>query len=89
MLSFTTTRQDTATIALIVRRAMKHLKERDSSLHLTMDISACHANGCKLDLDRLLKADDFNFMHDIFGIRQHLNRKTGKLEDCFCPRFAK
>ena len=88
MLSFTTTRKDTATIALIVRRAMKELKDRDTSLHLMMDISAVHANGCKLDLDALLKADDANFMHDIMGIRTHLNRETGKLMDCFVPRFA-
>lgn len=88
MLEFNTTREDTEIIAQIVRRAMKHLKDRDSSLHLMMDISSCH-DKCPLNLAELLKADDFNFMHDIYGIRQHLNRDTGKLEDCFCPRFTK
>jgi len=52
-----------------------------------MDIEACHA-GCPLKLDALLAADDFNFSHDVMGIRRHLDRETGKLEDHFLPRFA-
>lgn len=54
----------------------------------TMDISATHANGNPLDLDGLLKSDDGNFAHDVFGIRRHINRSTGKLEDCFVPRYT-
>lgn len=57
-------------------------------LTANMDISACHANGCPLKLDELLAADDFTFAHDVFGIRQHINRSTGQLEDCFLPRTA-
>jgi hypothetical protein len=26
--------------------------------------------------------------HDVFGIRQNLNRKTGQLENFFVPRYA-
>jgi hypothetical protein len=55
---------------------------------LDMDITACHLNGCPLKLEELLAADDFNFAHDVFGIRNKINRKTGKLTDCFLPRFA-
>ena len=40
-----------------------------------------------MDLDAMLGADDSNFGHDFFGIRSHMNRETGKLEDCFVPRF--
>ena len=54
-----------------------------------MDINACHSNGCPLKLDELLNADGFNFNHDVFGIRRHLNRETGKLEGFFLPRFAR
>jgi hypothetical protein len=57
-----------------------------------MDLTACHANGCPLDLQALLDAADinqFDFTHDILGIRQHLDRQTGKLKDCFVPRYAK
>ena len=53
-----------------------------------MDITACHVNGCPLKLDALLAADEFNFAHDVFGIRRHINRRTGKLENCFLPRFS-
>lgn len=54
----------------------------------TMDIDACHSNGCPLKLQELLEADDFNFAHDAFGIRAHIDRTTGKLQDCFLPRYA-
>lgn len=54
-----------------------------------MDITAAHANGNPLRLDDLLSADEFNFSHDVFGIRRHINRETGKLENCFVPRFSK
>jgi hypothetical protein len=53
-----------------------------------MDITAVHANGCPLDLSKLDAFDSFNLLHDIAGIRQHLNRQTGKLENCFVPRCA-
>lgn len=53
-----------------------------------MDITATHANGCKLDLDKLLNADNFNFNHDVFGIRSNINRDTGKLLNCFLPRCS-
>lgn len=53
-----------------------------------MDVTAVHANGCPLRLRELLLADDFNFAHDVFGIRRHLNRATGKLDGGFVPRFA-
>lgn len=53
-----------------------------------MDITAVHANGCRLRLSDLLAADDANFGHDIFGIRRHLNRDNGQLVNCFVPRFA-
>ena len=52
-----------------------------------MDIGATHAT-CPLRLEEFRDADDFNFSHDVFGIRRHLNRQTGRLENCFLPRFA-
>ncbi len=53
-----------------------------------MDIAATHLNGCPLRLADLLAADDFNFSHDVFGIRRHLDRETGKLTGHFLPRFS-
>lgn len=53
-----------------------------------MDIDACHNNGCPLKLAELLSAEDANFAHDVFGIRANINRKTGKLQNCFVPRYS-
>ncbi len=53
-----------------------------------MDIELTHSNN-PIDLERLLNADDVNFAHDVFGIRNHLNRSTGELMDCFSPRHSK
>jgi len=55
---------------------------------LVMDLTACHLNGCPLDLRRLLHAPDFDFAHDVWGIHRHIDRDTGELGDCFLPRFA-
>jgi hypothetical protein len=59
-----------------------------SSMTCSMDVTAAHCNGNPLRLADLLKADDFNFLHDLVGIAKHLNRDTGKLENFFSPRFS-
>lgn len=53
-----------------------------------LDITACHLNCCALNLNKLAQAEDFDFAHDVFGIRRHINRDTAQLEDCFVPRCA-
>ena len=53
-----------------------------------MDLTACHRNGCPLDLRKLLEFDDASFAHDVFGIRRFLNRQTGQLGECFDPRSS-
>ena len=57
-------------------------------MSLMMDIEAVHAE-IGLRLDDLLKADNFNFAHDIVGIQQNIDRENKKLNHCFLPRFAK
>lgn len=39
-----------------------------------------------MDLEKLLKAPDFSFVHDIDGIIKHLNPQTKKFDHCFIPR---
>jgi hypothetical protein len=51
------------------------------------DIDACHSNWCPLRLADLLAADDWNFAHDIQGIRDNLDPYTGKMLLPFLPRF--
>lgn len=77
----------------IVERVMKMCARPDMPIYkksdALMDLTACHANGNPLRLRELLKANDGDFAHDIFGIRRHLNRTTGELEDCFSPRYSR
>lgn len=79
-------------IELVAARYQTMLKNhgapRVDMLTLVMDLTACHANGCPIDWDRLNKADDFTLVHDVSGIQSHINRQTGQLEDCFLPRCA-
>lgn len=88
MIQFDTTRAEAELIDKIVDRAVK-MEDSIDRLSLDMDLSATNANGCKLDFEKLLDFNDFNFAYDIGGIIQHLNRTTGQLENCFVPRCAK
>ena len=70
-----------------VAMAQKYYLQYDQ-MTAVMDIDATHNNGCPLKLAELLAADDTDFAHDVFGIRANLDRKTGKLMNCFVPRYA-
>jgi hypothetical protein len=77
-------------IEKVADRVANYYQQHDlgyDRLSLTMDISAAHLN-TPLDLEAMLAGDDADFFHDAFGIRNHINRETGELEDCFVPRFA-
>lgn len=91
-IKFNVTDAERDLIIKIAHRADKELfgnrQQYDQKvLDTVMDLSACIAQGVPLRLDELLEADKFNFAHDVYGIRRHINRKTGKLENCFLPRF--
>ena len=67
----------------------KHGFEPADKTNLMMDLMVTHANGNPMRFKDLLAADDFNLSHDVSGIASHINRRTGKLERCFLPRFSK
>lgn len=77
-------------IKIVVRAASLMSLEQLGNDRLTtaMDLTACHENGCPLDLAGLLKANQTDFVHDVSGICTHINRKTGMLEGLFSPRFS-
>jgi len=77
---------DQKTCIEIINRAktLFPIKDRQGA---EMDIMAAHIT-CPLKLEKLLAANNFNFIHDVGGIMRKINRKTGKLENCFIPRFA-
>ncbi len=88
-ISFAVSYSDAGLIGSIVSRvARMNIGKRIDQVGLMMDLTACHANGNPLRLSELLVADDFNFTHDVYGIQRHINRDTGKLENCFVPRFT-
>lgn len=91
--SFDCSRDESALIRAIADRADREIfgpfKIPQSRIDTEMDVTACHANGRPLRLGELLAAPDFDFCHDVTGIRRHLNRETGALENCFLPRYAK
>jgi len=96
MLNWNTTKEDTLAISKIVDRYIEFhyslnipKQYQRSKLDIMMDVEATHNNGCPLKLQGLLNAKDCDFTHDLIGIQQNINRKTGKLENCFLPRYAK
>ena len=92
MINWTNNVEEMELESKIAKRTVKMAIDFDMPYPLSdalMDIDACHCNGCPLKLHELLQADDKNFAHDVFGIRNNINRKTGKLENCFLPRYAK
>jgi len=80
-------------ISQIAHRAHNYLSQRlplgnePKLWELEAEITMVHEE-YKLRLGAMLEADEFNFWHDILGIRCNLNRTTGKLGNCFLPRFA-
>ena len=90
MISFDISKEDLAHVEKIMNRAesLRIFTRGYTRSTLLMDLMACNANGCRMDFERLAEADNFNLLHDLIGIAEHINRKTGKLEGCFLPRFA-
>lgn len=84
LVSFKVTREEDRLISAIAKRAQPKGDRTD----LLMDLTACHANGCRLRLKDLLAADEFNFWHDISGIQNCIDRETGRLTSRFLPRFS-
>ncbi|MGR3177814.1 MAG: DUF6874 family protein [Candidatus Anammoxibacter sp.] len=87
MINFNTTKADQKLITKIAQRAVKLNPDYDF-MDASMDVSAVHLNDCKLDLKKFIGFDDFNFGHDAFGIARHIDRNTGKLQNCFLPRCS-
>lgn len=71
--------------------AVMRVRDRNPGLDTVataVDLTACHANGCRLDFAKLAEGDDFGLFHDVYGIVNHLDRATGKLGGEFQPRCA-
>lgn len=71
----------------IVKRAKRLGIIMNDNLSFFMDLTAVN-NEFGLRLEELLKANDFNFSHDVVGIQRNINRVNRKLENHFIPRYA-
>ena len=74
----------------IADRAIALAKEHGTVIEkftMVMDIDNAHKQ-IPMDLNAFLAMPMVDFAHDAFGIRRHMNRRTGQLEDCFVPRCA-
>jgi hypothetical protein len=94
--SFNVTKVESEQIRAILARYQANRREHklpsltgEELLSCEMDLTACHANGCPLDLERMLSGRPFDLAHDIAGISIHIDRTTGKLAGHFQPRFAR
>lgn len=72
-----TSPKDMKLISKISGRASSSLGA--DKLSTDMDLTVVHDIN-PLRLSELLKADNFNFAHDIVGIANHLDRETGELK---------
>lgn len=87
MIRMSATKEEIQKIVKIAQRAVKEIQGMDY-MSTMMDVEATHSNGCKLRLDDLISADLGDFLHDVTGIYNHIDRNMGELQDCFLPRFA-
>ncbi len=84
--------RDIKLISQIARRAKKEYASFGLEVNaetIIMDLTSVHFIGENpIKLQELLVAETDDFMHDIIGINQNLNRITYKLENCFSPRYS-
>lgn len=81
---------DITVISEIVTRATEYADERGievDRLSLHLDLTVAHSK-CRLDLEKLLSFPNFDFVHDVWGIHNELDRTTGSL-GTFLPRCAR
>jgi hypothetical protein len=84
-----TNKKDTDIIRKIAERALSiDMFAHADRVELMIDIAICHCNGTPLDLQKLLDADDLDFIYDVARIRRHISYKTGKLCGHFSPRCS-
>jgi hypothetical protein len=91
LMSFKLSKKNSRLVELIAKAAVGSYAMRGvkiTRMDVEMDLAACHNHAVRLDFEKLLKGGVFNMLHDVEGIRQHLDRKTGALKNCFSPRSS-
>lgn len=78
--------EEAKTISKIANRSIENGDPR-VKMHIVLDLEFVQSD-CPLDLSGLLAANNGDFVHDLCGIAENMNRHTHKLENGFVPRFA-
>jgi hypothetical protein len=91
----TVTHDDQILLGKIANRAVQMARELgrgdvrfEDQMRVCMDLFACHAIGCPLKLHQLLLCANADFMHDVLGICQNIDKSSGHLTGDFWPIFA-
>jgi hypothetical protein len=68
---------------------LPQFSKRDRNNNL-MDLDSLNYGETVMNWEKLLTAPAFDFAHDMYGIRKHMDRTIwpGVLTDCFLPRCA-
>ena len=78
-------------LILIIFEIAKRADDMDilavDRLTLKMDLENVNKK-IKMNFQELLKADESDFIHDIYNIQLFMDRETGELINDFIPRFA-
>jgi len=56
---------------------------------IALDVMMVHHEICPLDLNRFADACNYEFLHDLLGIRKHLNRFRKTFKNEFEPNFTR
>jgi hypothetical protein len=85
-----TTKEEYDLIGKIAKRWAESspLNPANTQLSTFMDLQVVH-DRIGLDLEKLLNFSEGNFVHDMQGIRIHLDRTTGEVRNKFVPRSAR
>ena len=81
------TKEKLRLITDIVERADELYIMQSSKETLTIDLVIADEE-FDLKLEQLLFADDFNFIHEVVGIQQNVDRENKKMNGEFIPRYA-
>ena len=81
-------KEDYEVIGKIMKRVYEEGLSYGDGITMMMDLEFA-TKDTNMDLDKLLGFDSFNFAHDIIGIRNHIDRTSKKIVNCFSPRCSR
>ena len=90
MVNFGMTKEELLLVKQIAERLIADLPDMEyNRQELVMDFDAAYTSSGPFNLTRLLESPDTDFLHDVYGIRRHIDRETGELTGCFMPRCGR